>query len=139
MPITTTGRDVALRRNPATGRFDLLRAADGNPTLTDYEEHAVLSQLLEWRASAGQPGWVADTTGRHGSLLYLVRSDLRATPSQVEAYALDALSTLVDLGRIRGEPDLRVKATKTAPGRFDLSVTWTTTAGRQGAARLALG
>ena len=80
MPIRTSGTDVALVRNARTGKYDLKRADDGNPQLTDSQEHAVLSVLIERRPSPGRPGWILDETGTRGLVSVWATSSVSFEP-----------------------------------------------------------
>ena len=118
------GADVALARNPVTGKFDLQFDSTNAVMFDDSVSHAVLSLILEHRGR-----YWADATGQRGSFLYLVKEDRKATPSQMQSYVEDALSLLVDQGKIlplTGESKVRVIATRIHPGRIDINVTYST-------------
>lgn len=120
MPFTKRGRDVDLVRNAATGRFDLtFETTTGNFAFSDNQAHAVTSLLLEHR---GQ--WWADTSGKRGSKLHTVKVSTRSTPSQLTAFAREALTKAIDDSRIRPEP--KVVVTMPTRTRADLTVTYET-------------
>lgn len=137
MPIRTTGTDVALKRNARTGKYDILKAADGNPQLTESQEHAVLSVLIERRASPGRPGWILDETGTRGSLLYTRGTAVRSTPSDVQADCYQALQLLVDARKILGKDEpvdsrrLVCTARLVDAGRIDVAIDYSTPSGRR--------
>lgn len=136
MALQFTGRDVALVPSGSTGKFDLSFSTSGpnkgNPVLDDTATHAVLSTLLSWkrgtRPGARQPegGYYWDTAGRRGTLLWTVLQDRMTTPSQLQLFAEDGGQQLLDR---RIVSVFRASASRTAPGRFQLSVTWTTPSG----------
>lgn len=99
MPITTSGRDVQLVRNPR-GKFDFVQAADGNPARSEAEDFAVLTQILDERGSEGIAGWIFDESGRHGSRLYLLKEDGPSQRSHARGEVEDALQVLVEDGRL---------------------------------------
>lgn len=135
MPIASRGTDVALQRNARTGKWDLIRGADGNPERTDSQQHRILSLLIERRPSPGQPGWILDDTKARGSLLYTRGTDTRATPSSIQADCYQALERAIDEGWILGPSvadeaqRLVVTATRTAAGRIEVEVNYSTPAG----------
>jgi phage gp46-like protein len=113
--------DLALKnRNPANGRFNLSWDPVTKDVLfDDSEEHAVMSQLVEWRAR-----WWADSDGTHGSRLNEIKQLTRSTASDAEAAAREALEFLVDQQLITV---LRVMATVPpvgSGGRFVVTVFW---------------
>lgn len=105
MPFTSKGADIALKRNSATGKFDFdwdTRGTNaGNPKYADDNVHRILSLLIEHRGSPGNLGWVWDVKDNRGSLLYTLKNVRKATPSQAQAFALDALQKAVDEGWIQ--------------------------------------
>ena len=129
MPITTTGRDIALARNLGTGKYNFKWAADGNPTFTNSCEHPILARLY-WHLAQ----WFADTNGMLGSRLYTIKHDLQATKSQLEEYSLAALAPMVTDGRLLAPPALSAVATRLAPGKYDLQIYYTTANGQSGRA-----
>jgi phage gp46-like protein len=112
MPFRGPGADIALVRTP-NGKFDFDWDSTGNPRYTDDNVHRVMSLLIEHRAFPGSPameaspGWFWDRVGDRGSLLYTVKNVRRSTPSELEAYATDALKKAVAEGWIS---DVQVKA-----------------------------
>lgn len=115
MPLSDQGGDVALVANPETDRFDL--DWDGaNPTFDDTEAHTVLSLILEFQGK-----WWADTTGKRGSRLHLLRNDTRSTLSELIARVNEALAPAVADGRLR---ELAVTAERDSPGRYGFHVRW---------------
>ncbi len=138
MPFTNPGSDIAMRRNPATGKLDFDWDETGNPRYSDDNVHRVLSLLVEHRPARGPdggPGWIWDTTGKRGSLLYTVKNVRRSTPSQLEAYALDALQKAVDEGWIAAPTAKAYLAPVTAAR---LEVTWQNPGGRPAAIRIPI-
>jgi phage gp46-like protein len=136
VPFTSSGRDVAMVRDLVTGRFDFDWDATGNPRYSDDCVHRVLSLLLEHRPSPGFPGWWADDTGKRGSLLYTVKNVRRSTPSDVEAFASDALQRAVDEKEIS---DVVARAFLKPVGRARVEVSWKTPGGRPASVAVALG
>lgn len=141
MPFTSSGADISMRRNPATGRLDFDWDATGNPRFDDSNGHRVMSLLIEHRPSpatpsaSASPGYWADETGKRGSLLYTVKNVLRDTPSQIEAYAVDALQKAVDEGWL----SLPIaKAFLRPVSRARLDVKWTNPGGRPKSESIAL-
>src|SRR4051812_31528216 len=117
-----TGSDVTMVRNPSTGKFDIQWDETGNVDFDDSEAHAVLSVLYERK---GQ--YWADATGQRGSFLYAVKEDRKVTPYAMQGYAEDAMSLLVDQGKISpppGQSKVQVSTTRVKPGRIDINVTY---------------
>lgn len=111
-------------QNKATRLFSFDWGTDGEPKFDNTEAHRVLSLLVEHRPSPpSKPGYWADDTGRRGSLLYTLTEVRRATPSQAEAYARDALQKAVDDNAITFDPG-NVTAKRTAGG-ITLNVIYT--------------
>lgn len=131
MALQFTGRDVALVRDDATGKFDLSFSSSGpnkgNPVLDNTATHAVLTTLLSMKrgrrpgSQNAEGGYYWDGSGRRGSLLWTVSQDRLATPSQLRAYAEDGGQQLVDL---RYLASFEATAARRAPGKFALSVLW---------------
>lgn len=122
---TRPGSDMAMtNRDAGTGLYSFDWDSTGEPTFDDTQAHRVLTQLIEHRASASSPGYWDDPTGKHGSLLYTVRETRRGTPSQVEAYAADALDKCVLDKALTYDPE-DVTARSVGPTRIDLAVTYT--------------
>jgi len=127
MPLSDDGGDVALVRNPASGRFDL--DWDGpNPVFDDTEAHTVLSLVLEWQGK-----WWADATGKRGSRLNQIRNDTRTTGSELHAALEEALAPAVADGRLR---DLAVSTERVRPGRYGFQIAWKTADGRSASIRI---
>jgi hypothetical protein len=134
-----------MRRNPATGKLDFDWDADGsnagNPKYSDDNIHRVLSLLVEHRPSPATPdgpatpGWVWDRTGQRGSLIYRVKNIRRSTPSQLEAYALDAMQKAVDEGWI-SNPSAKAYLSPATSARLEVS--WHNPGGRPMSIRLPL-
>lgn len=108
------GVDVALVRNNATGRFDVLLDASGNPVWTDSQEHTVMSLLLEFEG-----GYIFDQTGKRGSRLRRIVQDKASTAADLRAAILDALDPAIQDGRIR---NVVPTVTKLGPGRYKCAV-----------------
>lgn len=125
MAFTSTGRDIAVRINPLTGKlrrvFDTSGSNKGNPRFDDSEAHAVYLSVFAQRGA-----WWADPTGTFGSLVYTLFSDAKATPAKFVSYAQDGLEPLVTAGRIA---DVKVYATRTFD-RMDGTVLYKTPDGK---------
>lgn len=121
------GRDVALVRREATGRYDLDFFA-GNPRLDDTRTHAVLTTLMSWKrgtrpgSRSAEGGYYFDPQNRRGTLLWTVSQDRMSTPSQLKAFAEDGMQQLVDAKLIAS---FTASARRVRPGQFRLDVTWT--------------
>ncbi|HZU84528.1 MAG TPA: hypothetical protein VE987_16475 [Polyangiaceae bacterium] len=138
MPFTRAGSDIAMRRNPATGKLDFDWDETGNPRYSDDNVHRVLSLLIEHRPAPGPdggPGWIWDRTGKRGSLLYTVKNVRRSTPSQLEAFGMDALQKAVDEGWIKNPT---VKAFLQPATSARLEVSWQNVGGRPSTLRVPL-
>lgn len=131
MALQFTGRDLALKRDPQTGKFDFRISSSGpnkgNPVLDDTRTHAVLTNLMSRKrgsrmGSAPQGGYYYDPTGSRGSLLWTIGQDKLSTPSQLKAYGEDVGARLVDTKQIRS---FRVSAARVGAGRFRLDFAWT--------------
>jgi hypothetical protein len=116
-------------RNPATGRFNFARGADGDVAFDDTEAHAVVTAVLEERKK-----WWADQNS--GSDLYTVQSLTARTPSQAEAMIRASLSLLEAAGAISVRAVVVTPDRKTQ--RLVAEVTWTTPSGAAGKASLEL-
>ncbi len=125
-----SGSDIALERDPASGRCNFAWDESGDVVFDGSEEHAVLSVLLEHLAA-----WWADTNGTHGSQLHTLKEMRRATPSQAEAYAREALQPLVDQRRIQ---QVTAQASRAPGGGLRLDVAWQTPGGSPERTRIAL-
>lgn len=86
--------DVAFKPNPRTGRLDVV-SVGGAPVVDNSRYHKVMSRLAAHRGK-----WWADTTGTFGSRLHEVQNLRRRTPSDLEAFAREALAPLVAAGEI---------------------------------------
>lgn len=138
MALQFTGRDVALVRDAATGKFDLDFSAEGpnrgNPVLDDTRTHAVLTTLISWKrgtrpgAQAQEGGYYYDPNNRRGTLIWTVTQDRLATPSQLKAYADDGGQQLLELKQIAS---FVATGRRVRPGQLRLDVTWTTPDGRR--------
>lgn len=136
MALQHTGSDVALVRDESTGKFDLSFSTSGpnagNPVLDETQTHAVLSTLLSWRrgtrpgSQTPEGGYFWDAAGRRGTLLWTVTQDRLATVSQLSAYADDGGQQLLDLRLLAS---FNAAAARVAPGRFLVTVSWTTPQG----------
>ena len=131
MALQHTGRDLALRRDPLTGKFDLVISSAGpnrgNPVLDDSRTHAVLTNLMSRKrgsrlGSQPQGGYYYDPTGSRGSLIWTIGQDKLSTPSQLRAYGEDVGARLVDAKQIRS---YRVSASRVGAGKFRLDFAWT--------------
>jgi phage gp46-like protein len=131
MPLTSKGVDIALKRVPTTGKFDIDWDLTQNPSFTDDRSHLVLSLLLEYQGK-----YWADNSGRRGSLLYLVKQDVSATKSLLDQYVQDALSPAVDDGRLKS---FTKSVKRDAPGRYTITLYWVTPDGVKGDTILSLG
>lgn len=120
--------DALMTRSPSDGTWDFTKTSTGDVLATSTAQHAVLTQLLEHRASPGVPGWIWDSSagsgepGTHGSLLYLVTEDTPEQRSQFKAWALEALEVLVQQGLI-SSPSCELQPQQ-VPGRLDAVVSW---------------
>lgn len=76
--------DLALRRNPATGRFTFDWDSAGDLRFDETATYPVLSTLYTHK---GQ--YYFDRDGTQGTDLYTVRKDQMTTASQLIAYAQD--------------------------------------------------
>lgn len=136
MALQFQGRDVALSRNAANGKFDLVFSSSGpnkgNPVLDDTRTHAVLTTLVSWKrgtrpgSQVQEGGYYYDPANRRGTLLWSVTQDRMATPSQLKAYAEDGGQQLLDVKQIAG---FSASAQRVKPGVFRVTVSWTTPSG----------
>lgn len=126
MPINLDGgRDVALRQNPITGRWDIQFDDETNELgHDDSDAHAVLSVLLE-----DQEGYWADSTGQRGSLLSKIRDAKTGVDQLVVSYCSQALQFIVDKGIIREV--VSVTASRTRPGRVDAAIRYRNRGGHE--------
>lgn len=133
MAFTSTGRDIAVRVNPLTGKlrrvWDTSGSNKGNPRFDDTEAHAVYVSVFCQRGA-----WWADSTGTFGSLVHTLFSDAKATPQKFVSYAEDALAPLVTAGRIA---DPKAYAERSFD-RLDGTVTYRTPDGKPQVARPSL-
>ena len=141
MAFNSQGADVALVRT-ANGRMDFDMDTSfpnkGNPRYTDDNVHRVFSLLVEHRASSGLDGgigWMWDENGIRGSLIYTVKNVKRATPSQLEAFALDAMAKGVNEGWFTNPT---AKAYLSPITRARIEVGWTNPGGRAQAIKVPL-
>lgn len=119
--------DISLgNRSEATGRFNFVRAANGDVSFDDTQAHAVLTSSIERRGS-----YADDIT--HGSLLFQLQNLTSRTPSQSEAMVLDALQFLERSGQILNVT-VTSKGTSTSigGGKLGIDVSWTIPGGRTG-------
>lgn len=149
MALTSQGPDIALKRNPATGRFDFdvsqTGTNKGNPRLTDDRTHAVMTTLFSWKrgARAGDKvesgGYYWDRSGRRGTLLWTVIQDTDATRSQLLSAADDARQQLVD-DRLITSLNAEAERAPVSGGlrRWSLYVTYTLPTGERKSERLSL-
>ena len=130
MALQHTGRDIALQRDPLSGKYDLVFSASGpnkgNPVLDDSRTHAVLTNLLSQKrgsrmGSAPQGGYYYDPTGSRGSLLWTISQDKLSTPSQLRSYGEDVGERLLNRKQIR---TYRVSASRIGSGKFRLDFAW---------------
>ena len=136
MSLSSTGRDIEVVVDPRTNKLDI-QVRGGNPVFGSSRVHKVMSRLVEHKAA-----WWADTAGQQGSALYTVKNIRRTTPSDLEAFARDALAPLLAAGEILppiGAPELRVEPTvDRALGRASIYVGWSTPGGADEHVRYAL-
>lgn len=128
MPFNRPGSDLAMTNQSGDTwlyNFDWL---NGDPRFDSTEAHRVVSLLIEHRPTPKNPGYWADVTGLRGSLLYTLRTVTNSTPSQAEAYSVDALQWAVNDNAITFQR-AGVTARRTAQG-IALSVKYTA-AGKQ--------
>ncbi len=143
MAFQQSGVDAALRRNDATGKFDLVLATSGpnigNPNYDNTRTHAILTTLLS-RKRGQRPGsqvqgggYYGDPQNRRGTLLWTVNQDSTTTGSQLEAYAEDGGQQLIELRMVSS---FTARATRKAPGKWQLDCTWFLPDGTKGAVDL---
>ena len=136
MSLLSTGRDIEMVIDARTKKLDI-QVGGGNPVFGGSRVHKVMSRLVEHKAA-----WWADTAGQQGSLLYTVKNLRRTTPSDLEAFARDALAPLLAAREILppvGARDLRVEPTvDRALGRASIYVGWSTPGGADESLRFAL-
>lgn len=135
MPFTASGGDIALKRNPDTGRYDfdwdLTGPNAGNPKYDDRQTHRTASLTVGHR---GQ--WVMDRTGLRGSVIYLIKHDRSSTASDLENAERDALTKAVVDGAIL--PDPTVRAHRIGPGNYQLDITTVTPDGNKNPLSLSI-
>ena len=122
--------DFAFVTNPRTGRLDM-QTSGGSPVRDDSRFHKVMSRLVAHRAL-----WWADKSGTYGSRLRDVKNLRRTTPSDLEAFAREALAPLVTAGEIlppRGERQVlaTIEKFKRTEGRAVVVVRWATPSGEE--------
>lgn len=110
--------DVALSRNPNTGRMNL-QWVNGDVVFDDTCEHEVMSRLVEKRAT-----WWADEAGTHGSRIYTITHIDASTQSDADAYAREALQPMVDAKRIEIVNVTVDVVPPTLGARFVVNVFW---------------
>lgn len=86
--------DVAIVRSAQTGRFNFVWQ-DNDVLFDETCLHEVMSRLTEARAK-----WWADSNGTHGSRLRTIKRISSSTKTDAEAYAREALQTMVDAKQI---------------------------------------
>lgn len=123
--------DIALgNRSESTGRFNFVRAANGDVSFDETQAHAVMTNCLERRN-----GYWANPN--HGSLIWQLQSLTSRTPSQAQAMVLDALQFLEANGAIT---NVKVQATAAknpiGGGLLGVTVSWTTPSGKSGTASI---
>ncbi len=115
MPFTSAGTDIALVRNPATGRFDIqwdvTGPNGGNPVYDNSETHRCASLIVAERGK-----WTMDPTGQRGSTLYLLKNDTAATRDDIANATRAALDKAVQDRAIL--PDIQITVTRTGPGSY---------------------
>lgn len=117
-------QDVALKRNPANGKFVFDRdPVTGDVKRSPWQEYAVLVTLASRK---GEYFW--DSTGEQGTLLYSVVKDGFATGSQLAAYAQDGIDQCKAAEVITGGS---ATAERLGTGRWAVRVKWTVAGGRQ--------
>lgn len=136
MSFSSKGRDIETVVDRRTGKVDI-QVSTGNPVFGDSRVHKVMSRLVEHRAT-----WWADAAGQQGSQLHTVKSLRRTAPSELEAFARDALAPLLTAREILppiGARDLRVEPTvDRALGRASIYIGWSTPGGADESVRYAL-
>jgi len=140
---TQAGADIALVRDPATGKFDAVIETTGgnlgNPKFEDTRAHAVLTTLMSHKRGQ-RPGdqvqgggYYGDAQNRRGTLLWTVTQDRTATGSQLVAYAEDGGQQLIELRMISS---FAAKALNLGPAKWRLDCAWTLPDGSRGAVDL---
>lgn len=143
MAFQQSGVDAALRRNDATGKFDLVLATSGpnigNPNYDNTRTHAILTTLIS-RKRGQRPGsqvqgggYYGDPQNRRGTLLWTVNQDSTTTGSQLEAYAEDGGQQLIELRMVSS---FAARAIRKLPGKWRLDCTWFLPDGTKGAVDL---
>ncbi len=143
MAFQQSGVDAALRRNDATGKFDLVLATSGpnigNPNYDNTRTHAILTTLIS-RKRGQRPGsqvqgggYYGDPQNRRGTLLWTVTQDRTITGSQLVAYAEDGGRQLAEMRLISG---FTARALKLGPAKWRIECAWTLPDGSKGAVDL---
>jgi phage gp46-like protein len=115
--------DITLgNRNPATGRFNFVRGADGDVSFDATQQHAVVTSALE-----DKNAYWADFN--HGSDLHTLESINARTESQAEAMVLDAEAPLVQANIVSSLTATAVPDRQ--HGRLGIDVHYKTPAGAQ--------
>ena len=122
MPRTDASGDITVVLNRNTNRYDFDFDATRDVKFDDTERHRVLSLLVEHRGK-----WWADTTGERGSQIHTLKNVRSTTPSQMEAFAMEALQKAVDEGKIQ---NVTASARRVSPTRIDLTVSYETAGGK---------
>lgn len=122
------GRDLMIRRNDLTQRYDFSWDSTSNPGFDDSATHLVLTAILEYRNQ-----WWARAA--HGSRLHLIKQDNSETKSGIERSVSEALQPFVESKQLKR---FTVSATRLYPGRYDIQVLWETTANIPGALLLPI-
>lgn len=149
MALTSTGPDIALKRNPQTGRFNFDMSTSGtnkgNPLLSSDRTHSVMTTLFSWKRGrrAGDPvesgGYYPDQSGRRGTLLWTVIQDTSATRSQLLAAADDARQQLLDERLITSlTAEAERQPVSNGLRRWSTYLTWTLPQGERKEQRLTL-
>lgn len=125
------GRDVALQRNPANGKYDVFFStagpSRGNWVLDNTRTHAVLTTLVSRRrgrrpgSPAEEGGYYFDPQNRRGTLIWTITQDRMTTASQLRAFAEDGMQQLADRKQIS---NYQVTAQRVRPGVFRADVSW---------------
>lgn len=131
MAFSNSGRDLALTRVAKNGKFTINWDATGNPQFSDDGSFLVMNLLVCHRGL-----WWADDKGTRGSVLYLIKQDTAATASLIVAAVDEALKPAVEDGRLSS---VTRTATRKAPGKYELTINWTTPQGVSGSRTLPIG
>lgn len=128
MPLDLALTDAGYNRR--TARYGFSRGATGDVLLDATQAYAVMGSV-----SCEENGYWADST--HGSKLSTLKTVTRntpsPTPSQAEAYAVDALLPLEQANLIVANPtaEARVRTAASGIAALDVAISWATPGGSQ--------